>query len=329
MLTHASGSMWLELSLMNWHAECNECGRKTNLEGLAMMHSQNTKTGKFAFLLSVSALVSACAEGEEIPQIYGLDDQPTIVEKIIGGHDEQAPSYMVSLRHFGRHRCGGSLIKDRWVLTAAHCVDTMPANELSVCVGKTKLSECNDADRVSVSEIHLHEKWRKGQLREGFDIALLRLDQAQPNAVSQLADVAAEPGVGELVNARGWGTMSYNGNDRVKPDHMQKVKLPYHGTRACLEANEFTTRETLICLLKTGSKDDAFAQTGTCDGDSGGPIHVRGKQIGLVSFGYRKNGKCRGGTFGGYTRVSSYRRWIDKRIAESEGEIQVRRSVDL
>lgn len=43
---------------------------------------------------------------------------------IIGGNeakDGQFP-YMVSLRLYGSHMCGGSIISDHWILTAAHCL---------------------------------------------------------------------------------------------------------------------------------------------------------------------------------------------------------------
>ena len=91
-----------------------------------------------------------------------------------------------------------------------------------MCVGKSTLSECNDADRVPVSEIHLHEQWQSDALREGFDIALLKLDRPLPNQLSQLADTAAEPPVGEMVNARGWGVSGYDGDTRLFLDEMQR-----------------------------------------------------------------------------------------------------------
>ena len=261
----------------------------------------------------LSILLSfACAE------VSGLEDRMA-TNKIIGGYTDPAPSYMTSIRIQGQHVCGGSLIKDNWVLTAAHCVDFAPKEDFSVCVGKSKLSDCQDADFIRINEIRLHKDWQGDDLGNGFDIALLKLERSLPNQVSQLASSSAEPPLGALANARGWGVTGYDNGTRILPNEMQRVKLPYYGSRICTEQLGFTERETIICLEKIGNIDDDVAEKGTCNGDSGSPIHYQGKQIGIVSFGYQRDGQCLGGIFGGYTRVSSYLRWIEQNISQSEG----------
>ena len=266
--------------------------------------------------LSISLLITcgslACAEVSDL-EYQGSTD------KIIGGYTDQAPSYMTSIRLNGSHICGGSLIKNNWVLTAAHCVDMAPTNFFSVCVGKSKLSECQRGDLVQVNEIHLHENYSKTEALNGFDIALLKLERALPNEVSRLAKTLAEPPIGDEANARGWGVTGYDNGAPKFPNEMQRVKLPYLGTRVCTEMLGFTERETIICLENIGNFDAPVADKGTCSGDSGGPIHYRGQQIGIVSFGYQRDGQCLGGIVGGYTRVSSYLGWIEHHIARSEG----------
>lgn len=56
--------------------------------------------------------------------------------------------------------------------------------------------------------------------------------------------------------------------------------------------------------------------TGTCDGDSGGPLTHDGKLIGIVSWILKKGESCADGHPDGYVRISTFNEWINKNIAE-------------
>ena len=269
-------------------------------------------------VITAMLLMMGCADISDFQ-----DEELSSSEKIIGGYDDAAPPWMVSLKRNNRHFCGGSLIRGNWVLTAAHCVDRIAREEISVCVGKTKHSECTPDAVATVEALRIHENWT-GETLEGYDIALLKLNRDFPGA-TELADTGFEPPSGTMVNARGWGVAGYQDGGRVLPDHMQRIKLPYRNAHDCYRSFEFkgerlSNLETIICLESLGDPNAPSVESGTCHGDSGGPVHYRGRQIGLVSYGFvSESRRCVAGLPSGHTRVAAYRGWIDRQIDEVEG----------
>ena len=103
--------------------------------------------------------------------------------RIVGGYDAIPYSWsmVVSLRRVStdRHNCGGSIISDSFILTAAHCVmnrnKTAPTDVL-VVAGMHQQSESSQVQR-EVDRIYMHPEWVPGQLGNWNDIALLHLAQ--------------------------------------------------------------------------------------------------------------------------------------------------------
>ncbi|CAF1388867.1 unnamed protein product, partial [Didymodactylos carnosus] len=136
-------------------------------------------------------------------------------QRIVGGIDAVPNSWpwLVSLQLMGSHQCGGSLIDNRHVLTAAHCLNQNLIGQYSVVVGMHNRLNLNTGytQRIPIQRIFKHEQYNPG--REDNDIAILRL--SVPVTLNQYTSIVCLPGPDPPVNANviiaGWGLTSERG----------------------------------------------------------------------------------------------------------------------
>ncbi|XP_048053049.1 polyserase-2 [Megalobrama amblycephala] len=249
----------------------------------------------------------------------GCDSQPGPVcgsvplkTKIVGGVDAPAGAWpwQVSLHEGGSHFCGGSLINNQWVLSAAHCFPEPNAASLTVYLGRQfqELSNPNEVSR-SVSQIIIHPAYSRKT--NDNDMALLRLS-SPVNFTNYIQPVclAAEGSTfnTETMWVTGWGTIN-SGVPLPSPQILQEVDVPLVGNSKCNCLYSGSITENMMCAgLSDGGKD-------SCQGDSGGPMVIkqgsRWIQAGVVSFG---KGCALAEYPGVYARVSQYQQWISGHI---------------
>ncbi|XP_053371240.1 polyserase-2-like [Clarias gariepinus] len=245
-------------------------------------------------------------------------------DRIVGGLDAVSGSWpwQVSLQACGHHFCGGSLINDRWVLTAAHCFGS------NICPVTVKLGlytlEGNNAYRESrwLKRVIIHPDYRKG--KHDNDIALLQLysnvsfnDYITPVCLAETGSTFYN---GTLTWATGWGDI-WNGVNLPSPGILQEVPVQIIGNKQCyclyVKATfpiyfENISNNMLCAGLLEGGSD-------ACRGDSGGPLVIkhdsRWIQAGIVSFGF---GCALPYVPGVYTRVSQYQNWINQEITTNQ-----------
>ncbi|XP_068599465.1 mast cell protease 1A-like [Brachionichthys hirsutus] len=221
---------------------------------------------------------------------------------IVGGRESAPHSrpYMALLQVRGNLICGGALVKENFVLTAAHCQIATP---YTVVLGTNSLSG-NESTRQEFRTVRSipHPNYDY----HANDIMLLKLNgSAQLNEAVQLINLtAARMGRSRNCITAGWGDI---GDNRTVATRLQEVNVTTLGQRSCRRRwGSVPIARSMIC--GTGERDIQ----GFCSGDSGGPLVCDGDAAGVVSFSGRRCGQRR--TPDVYTRVSSFRDWILREI---------------
>merc|ERR1719317_700556 len=213
--------------------------------------------------------------------------------------------------------CGATLITNKHVVTAAHCVrDDM----VTVLLGEHVLG--NDTDGVNPEEYNVtrmikHENYNSRTFEN--DIAIVEFDTEvtfkkgiQPACLPSITPALLNDSfVSEGVIIAGWGATSFRGpTSNILLQGLISVVTNQECKEKFSQFNNVDIGDTKICARDKNDRIDA------CQGDSGGPMVVLKKSvdnrfryhlIGVVSFGYRCAVK---GFPGVYTRVTEYDQWI-------------------
>ncbi|RWS05137.1 Clotting factor B-like protein, partial [Dinothrombium tinctorium] len=231
------------------------------------------------------------------------------------------------------HICGGNIISDFFILTAAHCFpQNADATKFMVGIGDNRLE---NTTKFQVEQIYTHPNYTS-RLHYN-DIALVQLeygirftDTIRPICLPFSKDGKIEATFGDEASIAGWGHESYGGQttNLLREASVNLISLDQcNKSYARLKSSKLTNgvTEKFICAgTEDGSRD-------SCSGDSGGPLVIKSNfsssaetdsnfdgtyyQIGVISFGYQ----CALKDFPGvYTKVDSYLDWILSHVDLSE-----------
>ncbi|XP_033229255.1 chymotrypsin-2-like [Belonocnema kinseyi] len=218
------------------------------------------------------------------------------ISKVVGGHNAPPGKYpfQIITKYGNSFLCGGTILNHRYILTAAHCLHGFDVTRFKVVTGINRQSD--NGTIYNAENLIIHENYKPGGYSNDIGLIQVKEDIIYSKVVQPVPLPSKNfDNYNDEVILIGFGRL---GIDKPPAKTLQEVKLEIYPYSKCISLVPHVGKTHVCTLTKPGE--------GACNGDSGGALLAKGKQIGIVSFG----APCAVGLPDVYTRVQSYLTWI-------------------
>ncbi|XP_063907354.1 brachyurin-like [Zophobas morio] len=267
---------------------------------------------KSAILLLCLFTLSINASFIQLPRVT-LDKKTIKNARIIGGQvasPGQFPWQVAIYKNTtdGRFFCGGAIINEQWILTAAQCV--YAATQLTIQLGSNQLQGSDDGRVTITSSTYFYEPRFDPTLGVAHDIALIKIeepltftDYVQPIGWAYIGRLYP----GKVVTASGWGQVS--DADSTLENDLSYVEMTVFDQIECQAYYGSQLEDTMICTVGTTNQ-------GTCYGDIGGVLVTKALDwlgdftVAVAISSWMSQNGCESSDPKGFTRIDAYISWI-------------------
>lgn len=246
------------------------------------------------------------ADAENFPNLKSIV-MPLAINRVVGGEAitiQKVGGYILALRYDGDFICGGSLLRDLVVLSAAHCF--LGRTDKSLWIVEGGVSRLNeDGVKVQLKDYVVPAAFTEREMNMDVAVVLLSDPLNGPNiATIPLCKTSLVPGL--KLTVYGWGLSDPDGT--YPHQHLRAVSVPVIKKKDCKNtyrsSSEFHSNQLPLVISIYSSPSYLFTVTITdsmfcagvlgkkdaCTFDSGGPFvyansHGGRELCGIVSFG--------------------------------------------
>ncbi|XP_059895105.1 LOW QUALITY PROTEIN: hepatocyte growth factor-like [Gadus macrocephalus] len=220
--------------------------------------------------------------------------------RIVGGHQVHGSdgSWVVSIQRENNHLCGGTLVREDWVLTDQQCFTSCVPDlkDYSVQVGLRHLNASSGHPRLHISRLVCGP--------EGSNLVLLKLERPAPvsEGATSIQLPVRECHIREGTNCTmyGWGETKNTGHE----ESLKAVTMPMVNNEVCSRLKDGAGDSRVCAGGKRGE--------GICDKDNGGPLVCQDHQRKVIIGVSVQRTKCASSQPALFVNVAFYSDWIYK-----------------